>query len=60
VVVLEKAMVSPADKNKAPTEKLALADVAAASQAPSKKDGSDKDGRVCASHVILQSKHGSN
>jgi hypothetical protein len=53
-------MVSPADKNKAPTEKLALADVAAASQAPSKKDGSDKDGRVCASHVILQSKHGSN
>lgn len=35
LVVLEKAMVSPADKNRAPTVKLSLADIAAASQAPS-------------------------
>lgn len=57
LVVLEKAMVSPADKNKAPTEKLSLADIAAASQAPSAKGaggGGGDDGKRGGGQFIFQ------
>jgi|AntAceMinimDraft_1070359.scaffolds.fasta_scaffold06538_1 hypoxia up-regulated 1 len=43
LVVLEKAMVSPTEKTKPPTEKLALLDLAGAAQAPA-SNGVDKSG----------------